>query len=68
MDDNIAELLQAISEELDYYITADEPGVRLDSGDAERLITEAEQEVYKHDCSKYDIVGEPKPRLIRVRL
>lgn len=66
MDEDTAELLQAISEELEYYIASDEPGIALDSTDAERLVTEAQQVIYDHECSKVDLVdGRPKPTVLR---
>lgn len=66
MDDTTADLLQAISEELEYYISSDEPGCCLDSGDAENLITEATQKIYDHECSKVNLVdSRPKPMVLR---
>jgi len=68
VDEDTADLLTKLCEELDYYIGSDEPGTCLDSTDAEDLITEARQKVYDNDVKKFDIVGEPEPRVIKVRL
>lgn len=66
MDEDTANLIQALSEELEYYIASDEPGCALDSRDAEQLITEAEQKVYEHECSQVNLIdGRPKPRILK---
>ena len=56
MDEDTANLLQRLSEELEWYAGSDEPGCNLDSSDAERLITEAAQKVYEHECSQVNLV------------
>lgn len=66
MDEDAANLIQALSEELEYYVASDEPGIALDSRDAERLITEAQQVVHDHERSKVDLIdGRPKPTVLR---
>ena len=66
MDESIADLLQKLSEELEWYIGNDEPGCNLDSADAEHLITEATQKVYDHECSKVNLInGKSKPLVLK---
>ena len=65
MDEDTAALISRMAEELSYYVNH-EDCFNVDASDAEHLITEAEQLVYKHDCSKYDIVdGRPKPFILK---
>lgn len=69
MDEDTADLLNHLVEELEYYIGSDEPGSHLDSGDAERYIADATQAVYDYECSKVNLVdNRPKPLIFKVRL
>lgn len=66
IDEDTATLLEALCQELDYYVGSDEPGNCLDSGDAERLITEARQKIHVHDSKQFDIVPPRPPRVFKV--
>lgn len=67
MDKELEELLQRAMEELCYWYNHDDVvGMGIDTTDTEAIHDEIEQALYKHDCSKVELIdGRPKPVVLR---